>query len=285
MTINSNWKVLKIDQKNDLIYLVPPEPVNLDGKIQSCVFEGAPGYNNAVNMLNDTCNALYGSGKEGISAKCIDMDFIEELMDEVAYDSNNNILDWKENRTFPDYRTGASTNTTSPYTSQYSFYPLLYALEQDCVINENKNTNGLKRSENAPRLFERTDTVIEKQEDKTISTKTATMGLVHASTNIHPITSYYEYNNYSWNDDFLGKYKDLILLRNNSYYFATRYVWAYESLAQFGIWSYQGGELMIGSLKPSEESPDSQCNRDILPVVKVDAKLINGDTTRGFYIE
>ena len=72
------WKVLEI--KNETVTLLPIAPT--DGRI---ILSEAPGYNNAVKLLNDACNNLYANPSKGISARSIKIDDINDKLNNLAW--------------------------------------------------------------------------------------------------------------------------------------------------------------------------------------------------------
>ena len=87
------WKVLKIDEENDKVYLVPS---STSSATPSLTLHGAQGYNNAVTLLDEACSGLYGNTSKGITAESIDMELIEKLLEEEASESNTKWADEKK---------------------------------------------------------------------------------------------------------------------------------------------------------------------------------------------
>ena len=92
----TKWKILKT--KGNTVYLVPSSNANAT---PSVTLHGAQGYNNAVNLLDDACSALYGTASKGITAESIDMDLIESLLTEIEPTDSNNT--WANTKTSANY--------------------------------------------------------------------------------------------------------------------------------------------------------------------------------------
>ena len=73
------WKVLSIDEATGQVELIASAPTTGTVRLQ-----GAQGYNNAVKLLNDACNSLYGDSTKGIEGRSVDIEDIEEYMTETA---------------------------------------------------------------------------------------------------------------------------------------------------------------------------------------------------------
>ena len=116
MTISS-WKVLDVDTINKVVRLVPSAPTASGVKLR-----GAQGYNNAVKLLDDACDALYGGiagNSDGITARSIKIEDIEELIDKAGVTTASAI---KENNNY-------GTRVASAFTVANSKYPRIYEEE------------------------------------------------------------------------------------------------------------------------------------------------------------
>jgi hypothetical protein len=125
----TSWRVLSIEDGK--VNLISAEPTT--GK----VFLGyANGYNNAVKLLNDSCNALYGDTSKGITGRSIEIEDIEGLMTEEGLASAHSYTSLVK----------YGMQNTSAYT-KYNRYPTIYANEKLSVINGVKKEAGLGMSE------------------------------------------------------------------------------------------------------------------------------------------
>ena len=182
----TNWRVLSIDKENEIVELISTAPT------ANNVYLGeAQGYNNAVYLLNNACNSLYGGTltKGGttytIEGRNVSIKDIEDRMTDTAkataHSSNSS---------------GTATwgNTTNAYTSHKN-YPTIYYQEVDSKINGNALTGTLNLWTKQTTPIHRTDGVSELQSDgTTLSSKTTTDGKVQATTSIQPKQT-------SWNKD------------------------------------------------------------------------------------
>ena len=124
----TTWKVLSIDNKTGNIELVPSNTPT--GKV---TLHGAQGYNNAVYLLNEACNKLYGNSNKGIIARNIKIEDFEKV-------GGNTWMNFRNSQT--DY----GQQYDLEYTSNKS-YPLIYKDEIKSVIDSNEIKKGLGQSE------------------------------------------------------------------------------------------------------------------------------------------
>ena len=134
------WKVLSIDEATGQVELIASAPTTGTVRLQ-----GAQGYNNAVKLLNDACNSLYGDSTKGIEGRSVDIEDIEEYMTETA------LTEAHQYGSTAQY----GNQVSSAYTSDKK-YPVIYAQEKLSVINETKQETGLDLSEQT-RLIERSE--------------------------------------------------------------------------------------------------------------------------------
>ena len=98
----TNWQVFKIDTNSETIQLVPETTAGT-------VYLGqASGYNNGVKLLNDACAKLYSDINNNITARSINIEDIEVLIDE-------SILQ--------EAKAGVNVQTDDIYTSTKRTYP------------------------------------------------------------------------------------------------------------------------------------------------------------------
>ena len=105
--INS-WKVLSIDEATGKVQMVPSQVTS-----GTVFLQGPQGYNNAVKLLNDACSSLYGNASKKITARSIQIEDIEKVMDEK-----------KMNEAKTNYECGKQS--WRPYTQKYSHYHFIY---------------------------------------------------------------------------------------------------------------------------------------------------------------
>lgn len=125
------WRVLSIDEQTGEIELVSATAAQAETPLY---LQGANGYNHAVDILNDLCEALYSKtvdGKEIAKARSIN---IEDIRSKVINNLEGNTTYNKE------YRFSEYTATTAKK------YPNLYAKEDGFYIQGIKQKNGIKES-------------------------------------------------------------------------------------------------------------------------------------------
>lgn len=72
--VNVTWKILKLDDENNEVQLTTTEPVTNS----SFYLYGFKGYNNAIYYMNYVCSQLYSNEEVGATARCLNMEDIEE---------------------------------------------------------------------------------------------------------------------------------------------------------------------------------------------------------------
>ena len=229
-TINS-WKILRIND-NNTIDLVPAEvPART---VPLC---GAQGYNNAVKLLNDACNALYGNGTT-ITARSINIEDIEQLIEEA---NGTSYLTAAKN----DWGYGT---TKGPYSPSDSIYPTIYG-------NEMTDSLGLSSQ----------TSYIEREKSK-----------VTPNTGISPTQTHY-YINSSDLSTALGKYASLILPGGSpSYWLASRCVADYGDNCNFSVFSVGYGEFYSENVFNSGDTFIGFVN-SLFPIVTINSgTLIDG---------
>ena len=125
----TKWRVLSV--KNGKVNLISENQTT--GKVYLGYVNG---YNNAVKLLNDSCNTLYGDKAKGIEGRSIKIEDIEEKMTEEGLASAHS---YKNSAKYGE-------QDSSPYTNNYN-YPTIYAEEKLSVINGVKKDVGLGMSE------------------------------------------------------------------------------------------------------------------------------------------
>lgn len=265
----TSWKVLDIDRNNEIVKLVPTAPTTGTVKLG-----GAQGYNNAVKLLNDVCNNLYGYGgqKEGISAESIDIEDIEHYMKDTALEEAHN------------YTNAAKygEQVSSAYSKSNSYYPLIYAQEKNSVIDGSKKENGLEMSEQSEFI------------NDTENTGSA-RGRAQANTSIQPYQTYWYKDNTFMKTAFKdfsevgssakGNFYDIIMPKGTSttYWVASRCVYANSSYCNFDVRCVISGS--VGAYDMYYSFTDDYSNSFALfPVVSLSSELIEGNSTTGYTV-
>ena len=262
----TNWKVFKIDEDEGKIQLIPS---NYDGNRTRVLFQGAQGYNNAVQLLDEACSALYAYPLKGITARSIDLEDINPLID-------------------PDILTTAKNNNnfniqaSNAYEKGKSFYPRIYEEENKSVINGNEKTGGLGQSTPGSKKYNR-DEATSLTSGQTEYTNSQ-VGFNLAKVNIQPYNTYYE--GISWNNsnNFLDSLQEsgvastyASMLNISKYWIASRYVNASNYDCKFGIYQISGGTLDYYVMFGPGSDLDHYDQTWLLPVTTLDVSLLEKD--------
>lgn len=271
--ITAKWKVFKIDRSTGKVQLVPTET---KAKV---TLGGAPGYNNAVQLLDAACSALYSDSTKGITARSIDMDDIEPLIIDsklkMAKDDYRVYQNeaWEE---FPNFIDNYNQIKTA-YNKNSSYFPRIYEEELNSVINGKKNTSGIELSTPGSKLYEREEST--SLNNQTTAT-TATIGYLKAKTNIKPYATYYY-----WQDSLnkSANYKEYgsvysSIFSNKTIWIATRCINVAPSACYFSVRRSFRGTLYNRFMFCSSVDADNYSSSEYLfPVVSLDGDLIVPD--------
>lgn len=255
---NTNWKVFKIDSYSGLVQLVPNDPLGI------VKLDGAQGYNNGVKMLNDACSALYSYPEKNITARSINIDDIEDLLDE------NKLKDVKD-------RSGYNKKIEEPLTTN-NLFPRIYEEEKNCTINGTEKSEGLKLSESGGKLYSRNETTT--LINQTTNTE-ANKGYFKANSSIQPYkTSYYWSNALDNSENYKQYGQEYSIMLDKTFYLASRCVYrSYNNdYVQFSISRIHGGTITNDSVFYSKAATQAALNpSNIFPVVTMDYRLISPD--------
>ena len=270
------WKILKTE--GNKVYLVPSKNAAATPNVS---LHGAQGYNNAVNLLDEACSALYGNAEKGISAESIDMDLIEGLLkkeeDKITDDANKK---WLKVKTDIGYK----TQIADAYSIENSNYPLIYPNEQLSVIgNTSKGNTGLGMSDpykenNIKKMIER-------------NTGTLKIGAVDGTGNtiLQPYQTHYYMSN-SVLSTALGSYSSLILPNDGStnYWVASRCIDTKNeenvNNCLFYVRIVSNGGLSAYFLFESNGGEGLR-SRSLFPVVSLSSELIKKDESGKYYVD
>ena len=257
----TNWKVFDINE-DGTVELIAAQPTT-----GIAYLGNAQGYNNAVKLLNDACDKLYGNSAKGITGRSINIEDIEGKMTEEALNGTNGAHKYNDgNATY-----GAQTG--SPYTSSKR-YPSIYAQENLSVINGNKNAEGLKMSE----------------QTKFVE---ATNGIVTNATSIQPYQTHWYKSDSFMQSAFKGEGTgtsnvnyNLIMPKGTSttYWVASRCVGTDSYNCLFFVRIVHSGRVgaynVCNSIGYTESGSLALC-----PVVSLNSTLLKGSHTDGWRIE
>ena len=169
----SSWKVLSIDETTGQVELIASAPTT--GTVR---LYGAQGYNNAVKLLNDACDSLYGDDTKGIEGRSVNIDDIEKYMTEEALTEAHQYTNTSSNTQYGD-------QVSNAYLSSDSEYPVIYAQEKKAVIS--KSDGNVNNVETGLDLSEQTE-FIEREEGTSI---TSSIGAITTATSIQPYQTYW----------------------------------------------------------------------------------------------
>ena len=228
------WRVFRITK--DVIELVPYKV--RCGKVK---LQGPQGYNNATYLLNDICNKLYGDNKNNITARSINIDDLESIL-------NVNII--KKNTI--DFNKQAKDK----YTLDNSWYPIIYEYEGNGVIDGKKKTNNIiDKSESYKELINRKDE-----------------GKKQPNKYIWSVKTYYntiDYNN-TYNLFRDNKYANILIPNKNrtDYWIASRCIGFGEICAHYDIRMMYKGYIRAARMYASDDVIGLQ-KHHLFPIVSV----------------
>lgn len=254
------WRVLSIEDGKVILSAKEPS--------KGTVYLGKEqGYNNGVKLLNDACSSLYGNPDKEITARSIRIEDIEKYMKEDKL---------AEVHQFSDSESAKYGNQqTQKFTGNNKNYPTIYAKEKLSVINEIKNTNGWKMSEQTE--------FIEKD------AYGATNGKITTAESIHPYQTYWSkdanYMQNAFKETSNGiNYQELLIIPNKAYWVASRCIGTGTYGCGFYMRCIYRGSV-TGDWKCS--SQDSTYGNDlyIYPIISVKPESITWNQESGFVCE
>ena len=285
----TSWKVLSIDEDTGDIELISTQPVG------SLRLQGAPGYNNAVYLLNDACNKLYGNGTT-IKGRNVNIEDIEERMTETALNADSTGAH--------KYSNGIATygNQVPNAYTYYNNYPIIYEKEIRGFINNNANSGtGLLGESEQDSLIERDEASRIAFETDGKTPKKASSGYIKAGTNIKPYQTFWCKNNSFMQTAFKAplstetdgavntNYK-LLMTKGDasnttvSYWLASRCIDNYSSYCGFGVSFVHSGFVSAYNMFYSGTNPGN-FSLGLRPIVSLSSELVSGDNTTGFKVE
>ena len=264
----TKWRVLNI--KENLIEIVPY--ALSCGRVR---LQGPHGYNNAVFLLNELCQKLYGNNDKGITSRSININDLENAIEKCNCSKNLNKIKY----TTKDFNKQAKAE----YTRENSWYPIIYESEKNNIINGfNINNKILDMSDMPKHLIERT------------SYGAINEGKKQAEKSIWPYKTYYNTVNYKKTYSLLGKSKkeySKILLPNNEkteYWVASRCIGFGEYCAHYDVRLMYNGFFRACRLYASDDIAGGE-EHPIFPIVSVDSSLIKSeiqnDKTKKYIID
>ncbi|MGN1327483.1 MAG: type II secretion system protein [Clostridia bacterium] len=243
------WRILNIDEENDIIDLVSSEPTD-----NAVYFKGALGYNNGVYLLNDMCASLYSNSSLGIIARSINLVDMEKHLTPDGITTRN-----EYNKNSTNY---AQYGKIQKYTSN-KYYPNLYANQLGAGIDladaetiDQPNIDG-----SVPDPYNESNAYY-----ITPTTETYT----NASSSLTVTQTYYSMPITEIN---YGEAAN-VLSNDNYYWVASRYIRASSSYADFGM---RRANISIGSNYLFYSSYGSDPSSSSLrPVVSIPSSFLDG---------
>ena len=251
----NKWKVLSIDKSTGKIEMVPATIPSGTVKLQ-----GAQGYNNAVLLLNQACNSLYGNSTKGITARSIsEEDFVKV-----------GGTKWKNYR--GDYTTNA-VKYGNRYEYEYianRYYPNMYKQEKGSLIDGIITEGGYNQSNQTSLIAKTTDG--------------ATNGYFKATTSIQPYETYYATRDYATTTSLLEGYSEILLPSGGStiYWIASRSVAVYKGGCDFNIFYMNRTNCLSGYYMISSDGREFGSSFSIYPVVSLNERFLE-KTADGIY--
>ena len=265
------WKVLSIDEATGQVELIASAPTTGTVRLQ-----GAQGYNNAVKLLNDACNSLYGDSTKGIEGRSVDIDDIEKYMTEEALTEAHQYT----NGDGAQY----GNQVSSAYTSDKK-YPVIYAQEKKAVItksdgNVNNEETGLDLSDSPQEFIERSEGT---------STSSA-IGAITTATSIQPYQTYWR-GEADFMQTAFKKYKTgssyyslFMPSKTSTYYWvASRCVSTTWNDCYFSVRGVDAGRMRDYDMYGSNGTTYTD-SRGLFPVITLSSELIEGNASSGFSI-
>ena len=265
----TNWNVFKIDEDKEEIQLVPSTTA---GVVR---LQGAQGYNNAVQLLDAACSKLYSDSSKGITARSIDMDDLEPLLDSSKLQAAKD--QYTHNNTTSYSHLNANDQVKTAYSKSYSCFPRIYEEEKNRVINGNKKTSGLGLSSPGSKLYARNESTSLTGQTTTTS---ATTGYFQANTSIQPYQTYYGWTNafhLKGNCADINTASAYSKMLTQIFWIASRVVTTYETWCAFEVRAMGSGGSLANSAGFDSRGGTSGNSHALFPVVTLSSDLIELD--------
>ena len=257
-----DWKVWDIDKTTGIVRLVPASATS--GQL---TLQGAQGYNNAVYLLDKVCNDLYGDSSKGITARCIDLKDIEEAMKKVHNVDNIDDIEVDGVKIVKSSKSSSyMKQESSAYTVANSNYPVIYAYEENAVINPTPSITINKALEHSDSIGR-----IERNQDGATNGK-----VMSESTRIRPYRTFYSITQTDMRKIFKDTdYIDLLFPNgeNAVYWLASRSIIIFSSYCDFYIYymSNGGTSAIIADYSKNSNGSGSE---SLFPILEVNASLL-----------
>ncbi len=256
----TKWRVLNINKETGIIDLISNK--STIGKLP---LDGTQGYNNAVKLLNDACNALYGNNKKQIKARSIKLeDIIAKIPQESLQMIYNNSKGQKgeEKITF-------LTQPTTEY--KRAVYPIIYENEKFSVINGYEKQDGLDISEQNE-LYPRVEGKLE--------------GNASRANSIKPYQTFFSFTVKNDSKKDPSDITNIISAknRNDSYWIATRSIHMYNEDCLYVIYEMTNTGVGMGHFC-TINNLITFSSSSLRPIVSVRANLLVKDNEIGWIVK
>ena len=240
------WRVLNI--KDDMLELVPENIPSFELEIY-----GAKGYNNGVYVLNDICNELYSNKEKNIKARSINIEDIESIIEKVG--NNEKLNNIKQNTEFYGEQL-----SKEGYSKENGWYPTIFELEKNSIVDNNINSDGLDISDSNNQL-------IKDPEKK------------QSNNSFRIIKNFYKLKDYIDTVSIFGGeenvYSNILLPQNKStnYWIASRIIGNGKDCAHFDLRRVNDGILKAVRLYESSDIESGDKSK-LFPVISVNINKI-----------
>ncbi len=237
---NIEWQIWKIT--DDTVTLISSQPTSIGGykDIGALNLSDCMGYNNGVAILNEICKTCYSNEEIGAVARSLNIDDIEEVLNKTKWTPE----------TYKANKTNAQTNKDRKEYKNTTYYPSLYQIEQNAIID------GIEVEE----------TGLQKSEQETLSNITDTYQ--KAEKTIKPMQTAWKNGNLKEENYILPEYHKM-LYTNYSYHLASRAIDLKEDYINFGLFELTLGKtIQTTTLFNSRGGTQSSWNR-IRPIVEI----------------
>ena len=268
---NTSWKVFKIDEDTGDVQLIPSSPIG------SLRLSGAPGYNNAVQLLDGACSTLYSHPAKGITARSIDMDDIEILLNQTKLQTEKDKYNHNNDGTGYYPHLDLNDKVETAYSNSHSYFPRIYEEENKSVINGNEKFNGFGLSSPGNKLYSRTE---ETSLTGQTTDSNATNGYLQASTNIQPNQTHYVWPSALGTS---GNYADsttasaYTTMLNKKYWVASRCVDTTSDYCNFNVRLVSNAYITGYTMFTSYRGENWNCSLSLLPVVTLSSDIVSAD--------
>ena len=247
-TTGLTWKVLNVDKENDTVDIISTNPTS-----STVYFKNILGYNNGPYLMNEICKAQYSNKTLGVEARSINLLDMEKHLTADGIKARN------------AYQYNSSTakyGTTKTYPSNTK-YPSLYANQKGAGPNVSSITPSDITKGNDPY-----------EESKPIATTEPTTDNTSGTGN--PLTVTQTYYNISIDNTNYGT-ASTVLANGTPFWVAARYVYAYSSIAIFGL-RHVGTNTRGCRMFGSDGRTDGYYYA-LRPVVSLPSSLLTGEKT------